>query len=516
MRIHKAFSSLLRKSIFGRLSKVRPINLFQLIYSFFFAVRKSDTILELSSILSSLSPSSLSSHLATLRRDITTHYIDHILSQPCSITVSPSSGGDHQLSQFPSPPNSEDRTARLENMCTILTFLQTNLFAVLPPSQNEAFPKSLCKPLSIAILNRLLIPSLPSSLSLLPAFLELVKRATEFEYEYIVGILGNAAHDREIKAWADGVSGHYERKRRMDILESARVVIVDTEDDGTFMAELAKQVAEPEVIPVQGGESVQEDTDASWGLDEGSKDETDENGWGFDDEEEPEPGVEREPTAEQNDDPADAWGWNDEETAPVDDDPWAEELDEPARPPAAPSISKSASRLEKSSVKGKGPHTNGTSSTKLTDTRPRQITTKATPMETYLVSGRTKNIIRLVENALHESQEFASSQLFSSSISPPGTLILRSALSIFDLYRALYPVTFGAHFALSLELALRFSNDCLYLSEETGKLAGAVPGDSPLKQNFEDTKENLKVLGDSWFEDSIASVLDGSQFYDLS
>jgi centromere/kinetochore protein ZW10 len=80
----------------------------------------------------------------------------------------------------------------------------------------------------------------------------------------------------------------------------------------------------------------------------------------------------------------------------------------------------------------------------------------------------------------------------------------------------LYPVTFGAHFVLSSELALRFSNDCLYLSEEAGKLESAVPGDSPLKQNFEDTQENLKILGDSWFEDSIVSVLYGSRFYDPS
>jgi centromere/kinetochore protein ZW10 len=85
-------------------------------------------------------------------------------------------------------------------------------------------------------------------------------------------------------------------------------------------------------------------------------------------------------------------------------------------------------------------------------------------------------------------------------------LILRSALSILDLYRALYPVTFGAHFALSSELALRFSNDCLYLNGEAGRIESALPGDSLLKQTLDITKENLKILGESWFEDVIVSI----------
>jgi centromere/kinetochore protein ZW10 len=253
---------------------------------------------------------------------------------------------------------------------------------------------------------------------------------------------------------------------------------------------------------------VQKADNASWGLDEGgSNEETEENGWGFDDDDEPEPEVELESATEQENDPADAWGWNDEETSPVDDDPWAEELNEPTRPPAVPSIPNPATDLGKLSAKGKAPQTNGTSPTKPTD-QP-QSTVRVPPQETYLVSGRTKNIIRLVEGALREGQEVASSQLFSSSSSsssPPGTLILHSAVSIIDLYRALYPVTFGSHFALSPELALRFSNDCLYLSGEAGKIECAVPSDSMLKQKLGVSQENLKILGDSWFEDCIVSV----------
>jgi centromere/kinetochore protein ZW10 len=335
----------------------------------------------------------------------------------------------------------------------------------------------------------------------------LVSRATDFEDKYIVGILGNDPHDREIKTWADGVSGHYERKRRMEILENARLVIVGAEDGGSFMAEMEQDAAgnaETGVIFVQGKGLVQEDSDA-WGLDEdGSKEETEEDGWGFDDGDEPEPEVKPEPAAAQEGDLADAWAWNDDEASPVDDDPWAEELDEPTRPPAAPSIPKPTTHLQKTSV----PHTNGTSPTKRTDTRPPQIALRSPPKETYLVSDRTKNIIGLVKDAIHEGQEFASSQLFTSSVSSsaPGALILQSALSILDLYRALYPVVFGAHLTLSSELALRFSNDCLYLSRETSKLQNTTLDHNPPNPDLENVKNNLTILGDSWFEDTIVSV----------
>lgn len=454
------------------------------------AVRKSETTLDISSILSSLSPESLTSHLTTLRRDITTHYIDHILSQPCSLTISSDPDGTHQLAQFPSPPNSENRTTRLDNMSSIISFLQAGLFTALPSSQRKSWPQSLCKPLTTAILHKLLIPSLPSSLVFLPGFLELVKQATEFEDTCVIGILGNVSSDREIKMWADGVSGHYERKRRMEILEAARVVVTRAEDGSTFMAEVVSKVAggeaSPRVVPVQG-DMVKEDGDAAWGLDE--EEAPEETGWGFDDEPEAAP-------EEAEADPADAWGWNEEEpeASPVDDDPWAEALDEPTASPAPIYAPIPAS-------KEKAPRPNG-APTK----RPPEITTKpkGPSKETYLVSRRTRDIVRLVENILVESQEFASSHLFPSVASPGGT-ILQCAVSVLDLYRALYPVTFGSYLVLSTELAMRFSNDCIYLSDEVARIE-VEKGQGTIVERLETPKDNLRVLGQSWFEDSIVSI----------
>lgn len=417
-------------------------------------------------------------------------------------------------------------------MSITLGFLQEHLFPFLPASQKEAWPKSLCKPLNTAILHRLLIPSLPSALGSLPPFLELVKQATYFEDKFIVDILGNAPNDREIKVWADGVGGHYERKRRMEILDRARAVIIGPEDGGTFLAEAAHEDGAAEIIPVQGEDPVVEngEEDTAWGLDgdEGHKveGEVEEDGWGFDDDDTPDPVPEPKVVpAEQEDDPADAWGWNDEESVPLDDDPWAEELEEPARPPAAPSIPKTASRLEKFSSKGKTSQTNGVSqasspvpvitpsTARSSDKRPPQITVTAPPKETFLVSGRTKDVIRLVEDVLNEGEEFTSSNLFSST-SAPGALIQQSALSILDLYRALYPVTFGSHLTLSTELEMRFSNDCLYMSGATVEIESAhAKLDLSLKDKLQNSKNNLKLLGDSWHEDAVVSFHTRNDIY---
>ena len=327
--------------------------------------------------------------------------------------------------------------------------------------------------------------------------------------------------EREIKAWADGIVGHYERKRRTEVLAKARQVIIGLESEGeTFLAEVKVEESEVDIIPVQEG-----DGDV-WELDEGGKNVNgkknhedvsgEENGWNFGEEE----GLINAPAAAPEsavlsplaDDPADAWEWNDEEESIVteEDDPWAAQIDEPA-PAPPPSIPKPATRLEKHSAKGK---TNGVSPSPSTATHtpakilekgalpPSQLAIKqAPPKETYLVSGRTQVIIRLVEDVISEAREFASSTLFPSSVQ--GTLISRSALSILDLYRALYPAIF--HSALASELAMRFSNDCLYLSEEAVRISTAGDIDGVFKDKLQSCKDSLKILGESWYLDTVVS-----------
>ncbi|KDQ61547.1 hypothetical protein JAAARDRAFT_190291 [Jaapia argillacea MUCL 33604] len=525
-------------------------------------VRRSETILDLQSILVSLSPTSLSARLNTIRRDLTTHYIDHILSMPTSVSItqanSPSGLLEHRLALFPSPPNTESRLARLESLSSVLTFLQTHIFSTLPPTQDTPFKQSLCKPITTALLNHLLIPSLPSALHSLPPFLELVEQAVEFEERYLVGMLGDTSHEKPVKSWSDGVSGQYERKRRMEILDRARIVIVRVDNESqTFRVEV---VDATEAAPAQSVPEPAKEEETAWGFEDEIDGSTavEEDGWGLDDDVEPQPDLKSHPEAQEDaeprtmeDDPSDAWGWNEQEEVvpetdtnggadppdeadPWDDDPWGDSNSgEATRPPPAPTIPvtpalKQAKRLEKFTAKGKNGHANvveapaplGTTRTTplaasvpSTNGQSKSAMGKTTlppppPVvkETYLVSNRVRDILNMVNDVLHEGKELTASKIFpltTSSSLPPGTLLLQSAPAVLDLFRALHPVTFSTELDQSLSRAMRFSNDCIYLSAEIGKLAKREGALFAVHEKLVHCQECLRVLGDSWFEDII-------------
>jgi centromere/kinetochore protein ZW10 len=427
-------------------------------------------------------------------------------------------------------------------MSLVLTFLNTHLFPFLPNTQREAFPRSLCKPVTTALLQHLLIPALPSSYHLLPQFLDLVRNAVEFEEEYITQMLDKSANDKAVKAWADAVCMHYEKKRRQDILESLRLVIIQAdEDSGTFRVEVV-----PEPVSSLAENSPTEDQ--SWGFDsdeivaDGESSTTEESGWGFDD---IEPEVDEVPQTQPpqdslaGEDPASAWGWNDEDDLITEDsadgtawdDPWNEKpaaVFSDTRPQAAHTIStthppKAAAGLEKFSSKHKKAQSNGSltnspqgavdspitaASTKPVHKTPSNPPPRIAPKEDFLVSDYIKSVVRIVENVLREGKELASSTIMNSSsgsTSSPGYVILQTASSVLDLFRALYPVKFSPALA-SPERSMRFSNDCLYLSGEIDRIAKTESGESAEK--LEECKGHLKILGESWFYQSIVSIFD--------
>ncbi|KAJ7255514.1 hypothetical protein B0H12DRAFT_1113859 [Mycena haematopus] len=559
----------------------------------FVAVRQSETVLSLAEILASLSTTSLSSHLTTLRRDIMTHYVDHVLQQPTSLTIS-SESAENKLTLFPSPPNSEDLTTRLDNVSGTLKFLSTHFTASLPPSESLTFSRSLCKPIVTSVLSNLLVPSMPSSFELLPQFIGLAKHAVAFEDECVIRLLGDDKTDRPIKAWVDGMGGTYERQRRVKILDTSRMVILSPESAGDrFLVEVdIHQDDAPKVVPVQ----VEDDTDASWGLNGNSSssdtgddgwgfdDDTSpesaqapassslpatesappvaavaEDGWGFDDEDEAGPSPAAEPKPEEPPDANgrdelenDAWGWNDD--APADsaqDIAWDAWDDPPAksspvkdsRPPPAPSLAlnkasippvstsspKMATRLEKLANKGKK-HLNGSSpmpspslgaSSKSTpapvppspppvsarpEKRPPTLSPVVVPKESYLVSGRIRLIINIVEDVLKEGQKFAASKIFPpiETSLPPGTVLLQSAASILDLYRSLYPVKFRDRLK-TVDAPMQFSNDCLFLSGEIARIQAATAAKNlaPVEDRLIECRTRLKIMSDSWYEDTV-------------
>ena len=343
-----------------------------------------------------------------LRRDISACYIDCLLTQSTSLTQSSpkdSSGipySSSTLSLLPSASADEDLSTRLNNLASVLDFLDAHLFVALPPSHAAGFKKALCKPITTALLQQFLVSLLPSSLVALPPYLRLVKQANEFEEKYIVGMLGQDPRDREIQAWSDAVSSHYERKRRAQILEDARRMILHQDDVVQIRVEVDSPNAPPAPPPTSapanqssGSESevAGDVSDDAWGLEGEESGDTDdmvsaaddEDAWGFDD-----APTEPEPTEPEN--PPDsphpkgafagaepvvgdsAWGWDDsgEDANPAnpattspqasssdngvdwDDDPWGESSS-PSPPPSGPPPPppKPASRLEKLASKAK-------------------------------------------------------------------------------------------------------------------------------------------------------------------
>ncbi|SJL04032.1 uncharacterized protein ARMOST_07389 [Armillaria ostoyae] len=476
-------------------------------------VRQAETILELPDVLSSLSEQSLANHLNILRRDLMTNYADRILQEDISITIS-----SNEISCVHS-----SRKNKIDSLSNVFSFLSTHLFPSLPQPQRVQFPRSLCKPLSLSVLNNLLIPSLPSSFRKLPPFLDLVRHTVEFEDKFIVGILGGDQHDNSIHNWADGVAGHYERQRRLQILNAARTLIMSARnkhDDLTVEVELQTESRQATVVPVQADDNPPAGDEDAWGFDNQKEDaraeagveglESNGNGWEFDDEIDVESDGGKPENGDKEDDPGDAWGWNDEDQSSEDvpeetawDDPWGDiPADDPAPPvPSHEATDTSAKTVNKgkTSVNGNSPTgSQKTAARTVPNKPPEKRPPKLTLTETYLVSGQVMKILKIVESVLNEGVELAASNIFLSSKSPIGNLLLQTAPSVVDLYKALYPVVFSGELKTTLDAPVRFSNDCLYLKQELERIdAGAV------KDRMQESQHRLEILGNSWLDDTI-------------
>jgi centromere/kinetochore protein ZW10 len=307
-------------------------------------------------------------------------FVDPVLQGPYSISVQCFSH-ELKLSLAVASSQHEDLTKRFDNLSSILNFLFNNFLRHLPSEEAAQFKRSLIKSVVNNALNHLLVPSLPSSFGLLPSFLKVLKRAVAFEEDDISGLLGK---EWSIKSWSDGVAGHYERRRRIDILEKARVEILapdDVQDVFTTTTDEGPEITFPTATSARSDSS---EIDA-WGLDEPPSNVPEENMWNLDDRLEPDAvdddtggwafdesikeadtwGLDEEMAALPNDsaeigpqggkDP-DSWGWNDDKQADemiednAWDDPWtteAVEIEPPTSEGVAINSPKAGTRLEK-------------------------------------------------------------------------------------------------------------------------------------------------------------------------
>jgi protein transport protein DSL1/ZW10 len=515
-----------------------------------------------------------------LRRDINTYYIHHLLTQPTSLSHSSSKDSSGILSEtlsfLPSPSASEDLSTRLKNLTSVLDFLDAHLFTALPSSHVASFKRSLCKPVTTALLQEFLVSLLPSSLAALPPYLHLVTEAEELEEKYIVGLLGQDPRDREVKTWTDTVSSHYERKRRAQILENARQLILRGDNSVPIRVEVdLPPPAPPSSAPTtqsSGSEGAADVSDDAWGLEEEESGDTDdlvsaveeEDAWGFDD-----GPVEQEltklGTSPESPPPTEAlagsdlatpvddsaWGWDDggeEANPPVntspqapssgnsadwDDDPWGESSNSSQPQSASSSAPKPASRLEKLANKAKAkapPTTTPTFAMKSpAPSRPskpvetsnvtlpgkKEEQKQITQADSYAISKHAQQLADIVDAILTEGEEFAAATIFdpkTHSTQARGLVISQTAPAALDLFRALYPVKF--HKQSTEPKSIVFANDCIYAR---GRALGAARKCSDgTKDKLLETADSLNALGKRWFEQSIVSNLSIIDFLMLS
>ena len=530
-------------------------------------VRRTQVELPLASVISSLPEQALSTHLTTFRRDFVSYFIDHVLKQPYAVETFVSNT-ERKLVLIPAPPNTEVPSSRLSNLSKVLAFLRDTILSQYPKEEAAKFMRSLSKIVAQSVLNNLLIPLLPGSFGLLPAYLSLLKEAVSFEENVVVKLLDGAEGEDIIKSWSHGVSGHYERRRRVEILDQARQEILSRVDlNETFQAVSNDSIETslPSVVPVQDDDDMMDD--GAWGLDEplsaapvestpDAHEDKEGDGWGLDDdmdtEETPEPSpasestpVEHTPTGDVDADVNDAWGWNEDadeglsEDIPEDnawDDPWNDPPPDPEPVPVAVAA-KSATRLEKLASKNKKALNgssqplviqpepaskpvpappppkivlnNGSSSAKSHEQhRPPAVMVSVAPKEYYQVPKHIKRVIKMVDASIDESKLFYASNLFPNSMDmkpAPGSILAQSASSILDLYEALYPIKYASDPAAP-EKGMLFANSCQYMAGAIQKVEDTIYGESTLKERLTESRKRLEILSSSWYDDVIVCL----------
>lgn len=209
--------------------------MFVLLTPFVVVVRDSNGVVTLSELFTSLTPASLQEHLSTLRKEILSKALEPILTKPSRLVTSTQESTltiDHTPPSNAIPPASTQQAHdALLHTTSLITFLHDTLFPSLPPQQAN-FGALLAGPVSQALITHVLRPAVPRSGSLddVPEFLRVAKQAAEVEETlFKLGLRSG-----EVREWAQAAPAHYERRRREDLVQHVRGVVM--ERDGSAVA----------------------------------------------------------------------------------------------------------------------------------------------------------------------------------------------------------------------------------------------------------------------------------------
>ena len=335
----------------------------------------------------------LSTNLTSLRKDILSHILDPLilenlsasLEQPSTLVLTPA--------QTRQP---------LPSIRTLFNFICTELLPHLPIAHLASFASSFYVPLTTSLTTHLLTPAVPDSLSRLPAFLTFTEDVVQLEREVSdTGFV--AGKEKRVFEWSQGARGHYERKRRAELLEKARLLVLQP-SRGSVRIEVELEIQGAEVVDLTEGRAVDGKVEEKPQPEPEPQIEVDTTAWDFDE------GIDDEKRgkteAEQNEDrDGDGWGFEDDGEADAgptssisvdNDDPWTQEWNDPneVKPPSPPPPKQPATPAEQ---KGQPPP-------------PVQGKVRKMRKESYLVSQVATALASIAEDVLQEGSELLDSR----------------------------------------------------------------------------------------------------------
>jgi centromere/kinetochore protein ZW10 len=248
------------------------------------------------------------------------------------------------------------------SLSNLFSFLHERLLPYLPVPHRGDFAASFYIPLSEIVQSKILLALIPSNIADLAPYLALVREAIDFEAKLVnMGFFLGVEH--RMRVWGDNVQSHYEKKRRAELLDKARIIILtDLQPPVHIEVEVPLSTlldnSEEEVV-----KAIAADEEVNWDFDN-EEETTKANGHAEKEDEEP---VE------------DGWGFDDD--LPKDDeqkdennDPWGIEWEDPPAPLKRESLAEKAAKTP----------------------------TSARPRESYLVSHVATSIAALAREILNE------------------------------------------------------------------------------------------------------------------
>ena len=332
----------------------------------------------------------LSANLTSLRKDLLSHILDPLILENLSASL-------EQPSTLVLTP-AQTRQA-LPSIRTLFNFISTELLPHLPAAHRASFASSFYVPLTTSLTTHLLTPAIPDSLSRLPAFLTLAEDVVQLEREVSdTGFM--AGKEKRVFEWSQGARGHYERKRRAELIEKARLLVLQS-SRGSVRIEVELEIQGAEVVDLTEGRAVHGKMEEKPQPEPEPQIEVDTTAWDFDEGIDDEKRGETE--AEQNEDrDGDGWGFEDDgetdggPTSSIgadNDDPWTQEWHDPneVKPPSPPPPKQPATPAGQPSA-------------------PVQGKVKTTRKESYLVSQVATALASIAEDVLQEGSELLDSR----------------------------------------------------------------------------------------------------------